>query len=114
MKRLIFSIILSMSTFSVFCQKIVVSSFELQQDQIQKEFVKSLNGEKCALIILQFNVPSISVEGNVVQTDQINEAEFHLWISPRTKMLRIKAEDKYPLLIKFNDYGFPVLDSERV
>lgn len=114
MKRLIFSIILFMFTFSGFCQKIVVSSFELQQDQIQKEFVKSLNGEKCALILLQFNVPNISIEGNVVRTDQINEAEFHLWITPRTKMLRIKAEDKYPLLIKFNDYGVPVLESGRV
>lgn len=114
MRRLAISFILVLIAFSGICQKIVVSSFEQHQSKVPTESVKSLNGDNCALILLHFTASNISVEGNVVRSDQTGEGDFNLWITPGTKMIRIKAEDKYPLLIKFNDYGFPVLDSGNV
>lgn len=114
MRRLATSFILVLIASSGICQKIVVSSFEQHQSKVPTEFVKSLNGDNCALVLLHFTASNISVEGNVVRSDQTGEGDFNLWITPGTKMIRIKAEDKYPLLIKFNDYGFPVLDSGNV
>lgn len=114
MKRLALTILLAIVAFSGLCQKIIVGKFEQQQFNSPVEFVKSLNGDKCALILIHFRVSNISVDGNVVQLDKSKEGEFSLWVAPGTKMIRIKAEDNYPLLIKFRDYGYPILGSGKV
>ena len=93
MKRLALTILLAIDraivAFSGLCQKIIVGKFEQQQFNSPVEFVKSLNGDKCALILIHFRVSNISVDGNVVQLDKSKEGEFSLWVAPGTKMIRI-------------------------
>lgn len=115
MKRIVLNFLLVMIAFYGSCQKIIVSNFEQQEASSSIEFVKSLNGEQCALIQLHFKAPNITVEGNVVRLDKSSNAGgYNIWITPGTKMVRIKATDKYPLLIKFKEYGIPELDSGKI
>lgn len=104
MKNVLFSLIFLLSCHIGYAQQILISSMEeISSDSIQ--FQVNNNGETCALIILEFEAENIIIEGNVINTSPKQNGTLYIWLDPDTKMMRVKALGKYPLLIRFSEHG---------
>lgn len=70
-----------------------------------------LNGEKCALVKLILLMPDIGLEGNVVGTPEFRKGEYWIYVTPKTKMLKIKHSKYMPCLVDFSKFKIPQVES---
>lgn len=85
-------------------QTITVSEMnEIPADGIV--FVRDLNDEPAALVKIHFAAKGVKAEGNVLKMNSAGTDIYDLWLAPGTKMIRIKADDTYPLMIRFGEHG---------
>lgn len=70
-----------------------------------------LNGDKCALIKLILLMPDIGLEGNVVGTPEFRKGEYWIYVTPKSKMLKIKHTKYMPCMIEFSKFDIPHVES---
>lgn len=70
-----------------------------------------LNGEKCALIKLILLMPDIGLEGNVVGDSEFRKGEYWIYVTPKSKMIKIKHAKYKPCLIEFKKFEIPQVES---
>lgn len=85
-------------------QTITVSEMsEIPADGIV--FVRDLNDEPASLVKIHFAAKGVKAEGNVLKMNPVGNDIYDLWLAPGTKMIRVKADDTYPLMIRFDEHG---------
>lgn len=70
-----------------------------------------LNGDRCALIKLILLMPDIGFEGNVIGTPEFRKGEYWIYVTPKTKMLKIKHTNYMPCLVEFSKFGIFQVES---
>ena len=70
-----------------------------------------LNGDKCALIKLILLMPDIGLEGNVVGSAEFRKGEYWIYVTPKTKMLKLKHSKYMPCLLEFSKFDIPQVES---
>lgn len=70
-----------------------------------------LNGDKCALIKLILLMPDIGLEGNIVGSAEFRKGEYWIYVTPKTKMIKIKHTKYFPCLIEFNNFDISQVES---
>lgn len=113
--------ILTLIVLVVFCYPMSVKSEgsfnprqmkELTMDRsAQTQPRVDLNGEKCALVKLILLMPDIGLEGNVVGTPEFRNGEYWIYVTPKTKMLKIKHSKYMPCLVDFSKFKIPQVES---
>lgn len=108
---------------ALFCLATVIRADELKVQDFYEDtgdlsgsFVpnqrKDMNGEVCALVKVVLPLEGAAFEGNVVGDVEFKAGEYWVYMTPGTKMLRIKHKTAYPTMIEFRDYGIPALESK--
>ena len=68
-------------------------------------FARDLNDAPAALVKIHFAARGVKAEGNVLKMEPAATDIYDLWLAPGTKMIRVKASDTYPLMIRFGEHG---------
>lgn len=111
--RRIFTVLAAVFAVAAHAQQIQVSSLTAAEMPAGKEVARSINDEPCALVRLHFAAKGVKVEGNLIKMEVTGADVYDVWLTPRTKMMRVKAEEKYPLMIRFADHGVPALEGGK-
>lgn len=112
MKKLatfILAIILSLTTFA---QDIEVKKFELlgKDNSAVTNPRKDINGNPCALVIVQTLKKNLEFEGWVVDVEHKND-QYRVYVANGTKHIKIKHPDYLTKEVLFKDYGVSSLQS---
>lgn len=74
--------------------------------------VNDLNGNACALIKVQVLDELVKVEGNVLETRNMDLPEKWVYMSEGTKQVNLIFRNHLPIMVYFNDYGVPKLQGK--
>ena len=78
--------------FAALAQNLKVENIiPLETSNSSIDFPVDLNGKKCALIEIKLNNESVVFEGNVVGNPSYHNGTYHIFLSPNSKYLNIKA-----------------------
>ncbi len=69
-----------------------------------------LNGNTCALVKVELPSPEAKFMGNIVGEVAYNTSEYWVYMSPKTKQMKIVHPGQLPLVIDFSKYGIPQLE----
>ncbi|MCM1022106.1 MAG: hypothetical protein NC343_07445 [Muribaculum sp.] len=72
------------------------------------------NNEICALVKVVLPKRDVQFEGNVVGEPIFKTNEYWVYLTPGTKMLKIKAPDFYPLMVNFPDLSLGALAPKTI
>lgn len=89
-------------------QKMMVSKVEPLPVDSTIEVVVDFNNSKATLLKVKFDGVNLIGEGPVVQQTKINENLYFIWVTSTAKMLRLKADNFYPMMIKFSDFDIKI------
>lgn len=70
------------------------------------------NNKCCALIKIILTDENATFEGNIVGKINFKTNEYWVYVSPGTKLLKVKIPGCFPRLISFADYGITSLNSK--
>lgn len=70
------------------------------------------NNKYCALIKIVLTDENATFEGNIVGEIDFKTNEYWVYVSPGTKLLKVKIPGYFPRLISFADYGITSLNSK--
>lgn len=101
----IYSIILS---FSAFSQSLCVSDFKsVEKDNVENiETRTDLNNRPCALIKVEFPVPGVKFQGNVIGDVKFKDNAYFVFLSPGSSYLQVKSPNASSFRIDFRELGF--------
>lgn len=76
---------------------------------------RDANGDYCSLIKVQTNLTNCAMtfSGNVFGNIDDRKGEYWIYVTPGTKMLRIKCQNYLPIEIKFSDFGVNRTEQKR-
>lgn len=74
-----------------------------------KDFPKDLNGNQCALVIVDSDNPGIVFEGNIIGTPAFKDGSYFVYLTQGSKFLNIKYPGLSPMLMRFSEYGIDEL-----
>ncbi|MCM1141113.1 MAG: DUF1566 domain-containing protein [Muribaculum sp.] len=98
-------------------QSVIAQDFTVQGVEETRDLSVSIkprldqNGLKCALVKVQCPLEDVVFEGNVIGESEFKAGEYWVYLSPGSKMLRIKHSKKTPIFVNFVDYGITNLGS---
>ncbi|MCM1020806.1 MAG: PEGA domain-containing protein [Muribaculum sp.] len=72
------------------------------------------NNEICALVKVVLPKNDVLFEGNLVGDALFKTSEYWVYLTPGTKMLKVKAPGYYPLMINFPEIGLGALASKSI
>lgn len=72
------------------------------------------NNQICALVKVVLPVAGVQFEGNVVGEPVFKTSEYWVYLTPGTKMLKIKAPGHYPVMADFRTLGVGPLESKTI
>jgi hypothetical protein len=70
-----------------------------------------LNGKNCALVKLILVIPEIGLEGNIIGEAEFHKGEYWVYLTDGTKRIRLKHEKYTPLMVDFEDFSIPFVES---
>ncbi|MDE7413285.1 MAG: sel1 repeat family protein [Muribaculaceae bacterium] len=115
MKRLIFYILLSLSVVCT-AQKLKVTSFKIQPDDLTARHQPRVDtdGQLGALLKICVLDKITKVEGTVLGDIVDNGVEKWVYVTDRTKKIRLHFENHFPLMIVFDDYNYASAQEKTV
>ena len=72
------------------------------------------NNEICALVKVVLPVSGVLFEGNIVGEPLFKASEYWVYMTPGTKMLKIKAPGYYPVMAYFSELGLGRLEAKTI
>ena len=96
---------------SVMAQEFVVKRLASAEMDLSAstEMRRDLTGRPCALLKVQVPLRDMIFEGNVVGTCDYKGGEYWVYLTPGTKVLKVKHDTATPTFITFADHGIPSL-----
>ena len=72
------------------------------------------NNEICALVKVELPVSGVLFEGNIVGEPLFKASEYWVYMTPGTKMLKIKVPGYYPVMAYFSELGLGRLEAKTI
>ena len=72
------------------------------------------NSQICALVKVVLPLPDVRFEGNIMGEPEFRTNEYLVYLTPGTKMLKIKAPGHYPVMADFIKLGLGPLESKTI
>ena len=72
------------------------------------------NNQICALVKVVLPLADVRFEGNIVGEPEFRTSEYLVYLTPGTKMLKIKAPGHYPVMADFIKLGLGPLESKTI
>lgn len=107
MKHIISSAICVMlSLTSMSAQEMRINAFyhEASDKTANQLFRSDLNGNRCALIIVDIDAPLMKFYGNVIGPVERHQGKYYVYMTDGSKKLKVQHTDLAPLAITFSDY----------
>ena len=116
MKRIVLFLSGILLYFIGFSQEAKVASFEHKPNSLiaVQAKVLDLNGNSCALVIVQILDDNPTFSGNVIKSYRNGNNEYYVWMSEKSRNLKITPSKALGLTVKFADYGIQDLKGKSV
>ncbi|MDE7412922.1 MAG: hypothetical protein K2N05_03905 [Muribaculaceae bacterium] len=119
MKRLIlFATLLAfiLSPVVTHAQELKVTSMEIKPLDLTARTNPRVDrsGQMCALLKVQVMDDIVEAQGNVMGDIINKEVEKWIYVSDHTKQIRLLFKNHFPLMITFNDHGYPTVSEQMV
>ena len=101
---------------SLSAQELSVKSFKEASNDLsaRTQARQDNNGEDCALVKVQVEIPNVKFSGMIVGDVQNHPNEYWIYMAKGSKRLTIRVEGYLPLEVSFGDYGINTLKSQCV
>ena len=108
MKNIVLTILLTiLSPIIGVAQEMTVKSFYLDSSDLTASVNsrKDFNGEKCALVVVDVDVPLMKFYGNIIGDIERHQGKYFVYMTSGSKKLKIQHPDLTPLSVIFSEYG---------
>lgn len=101
--------------FTVHAEKLRVRSMTITTDPMIAPMQRlDLNGQVCGLVKVIVPGPEFVFEGNLVGESEFKTSEYWCYLTPGTKMLKIKHPGLEPLMVDFQEFLPNGIESRRI
>lgn len=116
MKKILIIIICAVVSFAtISAQEMTVKSF--YHDPSDKSAVNNpridFNGNKCALIVVDIDVPLMKFYGNIIGETERHKGKYYVYMTTGSKKLKVQHPDLTPLVVNFSEFEVGSVSSDE-